>query len=139
MRNVGNNNKVRKPSIKSAKTMAWNAFARYIRARDPHCVSCGAVTSQAGHYRPNSDKPNKQLGGNELWYDPRNVNGQCAACNLFRSGNLVPYALYLEAKHGTGILQELNTLYRTPRKWTIEELLGIADKYRKLLEKIETY
>lgn len=32
------------------------------------------------------------------------------------------YALFLEEKHGAGILQELNRQYQTPKKWTREEI-----------------
>lgn len=124
-------------TIKGAKTRAWTALSRYVRARDPHCVTCGAPSTEAGHYRHNSDKPNKQLGGNALWYDDRNINGQCMRCNHFKSGNLDSYALYLEGKHGKGILQKLNKLFLTPKKWTIEGILAVEQHYKEELAKIE--
>jgi hypothetical protein len=49
-----------------------------------------------------------------------------------KSGNLAPYAIFLEEKYGVGILQELDKLYRTPKLWTVEEL-------QELLKKYETY
>jgi len=112
-----------------AKKKAWTAFARYIRNRDPNCVTCGHPTTEAGHFLHNSDKKNKQLGGNALWYDEQNVHGQCGVCNRWKSGNLASYSLFLEDKYGHGIIQELYTKFRTSRKYTIEELLDIEEYY----------
>lgn len=116
-------------SVKTAKTKAWRAFARYIRARDPYCITCGLPTTEAGHFLHNSDKENKKLGGNMLWYDERNVNGQEGNCNRHHSGQGQIYSLKLEEKYGHGILQELYRLYRTEKKWTMSELLDIEEKY----------
>lgn len=123
---------MKKPSVKSVKTRAWKAFSAFIRKRDKKCVTCGAPATQVGHYKHNSDKPNKQLGGNMLWYSEKNVHGQCTRCNCFNSGELDEYALYLEETYGSGILQELQKLYNTPYKWTIEELVGIAIHYEEI-------
>jgi hypothetical protein len=108
-------------SIKRLKITTWQAMARFIRARDPLCVTCGNPTTEAGHYKHNSER-SQSLGGNALWFDARNVHGQCGVCNRWKSGNLAAYALFLEEKYGPGILQDLNDLYRTPKKWTREEL-----------------
>jgi len=124
---------MRKPTVLSAKTRAWKATSAYIRRRDKKCVTCKVrPATQAGHFKHNSDKPNKQLGGNALWYDLRNLAGQCTVCNCYNSGELDNFALYLEETYGHGILQELNKLYRTPRKWTIDELLEVEEKMRLL-------
>ncbi len=121
-------------SVKTAKKKAWEALARYVRTIEPACCTCGAPTTEAGHYQHNSDKQNKQLGGNELWYEIRNIHGQCGTCNRWKSGNLAPYALFMEEKYGAGIIQELNRLYRTPRKWTIPEILAVAEMYERKLD-----
>lgn len=70
-----------------------------------------------------------------LWYDVRNLAGQCTYCNCYNSGELDKYAIYLEEKYGHGILQELQKLYNTPYKWTLGEILGIAIHYEDLNEK----
>lgn len=123
-----------------AKERAWNALSRYARARDKICVTCKTNTAmQGGHYRHNSDKANKQLGGNALWYDERNINGQCSHCNLYKSGRLDEYSLYLESRYGQGILQELERLFRIPKKWTIEELTLVAEKYESKITSVRGY
>jgi hypothetical protein len=121
--------KHRLTSIKALKKKAWQAISRFVRARDKRCVTCpNGLAEDAGHFIHNSER-SQSLGGNALWYDARGINGQCTGCNRFRSGNLVQYALYLEGKYGPGIIQELNTLYRTHKKWTRDEIEAITVKY----------
>ncbi|MHB1086431.1 MAG: recombination protein NinG, partial [Minisyncoccota bacterium] len=93
-------------------------------------------TTEAGHYQHNSDKKNKQLGGNELWYYLKNIHGQCPTCNRWKSGNLSVYSLFMEEKYGHGILQEIRTLYHTPKKWTIQELLEVEALYKQKLAEL---
>lgn len=121
--------------LKTLKRKAWQAISQYIRKRDPWCVTCLMEGKQkpsedCGHFIPNSERK-QDLGGNELWYDERNLNGQCVKCNNYKSGNLAPYALYLEKKYGAGILQELHKLYQKPKKWTRNEIEEIIRKYSK--------
>ena len=126
---------MRPPTVRSAKKRAWSALARYVRTIEPRCCTCDAPTTEAGHYQHNSDKENKQLGGNELWYYLKNIHGQCGLCNRWKSGNLAQYSLFMEEKYGAGILQEIRKLYRTPRKWKISELLEVEELYtQRLLE-----
>ena len=120
-------------SVKTAKKKAWTAIARYVRKLEPICCTCPNPTTEAGHYQHNSDKENKQLGGNELWYYEKNIHGQCGTCNRWKSGNLAPYSLFMEEKYGHGILQEIRDLYHTPRKWTIGEILFIEEVYKQKL------
>lgn len=119
-------------TVEGAKKKAWAALARVVRTIEPNCVTCGAETSEAGHYQHNSDKENKQLGGNELWYYFDNIHGQCGQCNRWESGNLAPYSLFMEDKYGHGVLQKIRKLYHTPKKWTIPEILAIAKRYEQI-------
>lgn len=123
----------KKPNkIRALKKRAWRAISVYIRQRDPWCVTCGQnATRDCGHYRHNSER-NQELGGNALWYDERNLNGQCVSCNKWHSGALDRYAIYLQAKHGYGILEEIQRLYTTPKKWTVEEIQALTAKYEGL-------
>ena len=115
---------------------AWMALSKYIRAKDRRCVTCiTGMAEHCGHYQRNSER-NQQLGGNALWYDARNFGGQCLRCNNYCGGEQQRFALYLEAKYGNGILQELNKLYNTSKKWTREELLEVKEKYEKLYQEV---
>lgn len=122
-------------TVKGAKKKAWKALARYVRALEPFCITCGGKTTEAGHFLHNTDKENQQLGGNALWYEIRNIHGQCGACNRWHSGRGAEYSHYLVERYGDGIIKELYTLFRTPRKWKIEEVLEIEVRYDKLFYK----
>ncbi|WP_425905708.1 recombination protein NinG [Nitrobacter sp. TKz-YC02] len=90
-------------------------------------------TTEAGHYKHTSDKVNQTLGGNMVWWDERNLNGQCGRCNRHNSGELDLYGLYLEQKFGHGICQELDRQFRIPKKWSREEAAEVEAKYTALL------
>lgn len=123
--------------VRTQKGKTWAAVSLFIRSRDKTCVTCKErPATQAGHYKHNSDKQNQQLGGNALWYDERNYGGQCTVCNCYNSGELDLFALHLEAIHGAGILQELERLFQTPRKWTMEELVAMEEEYGRKLARL---
>lgn len=123
--------------IYAAKLRAWTAFSKFIRQRDKLCITSGHPTTEAGHFLHNTDKPNKTLGGNELWYDERNVAGQCSYCNRWKDGNLVIYGIYLEEKYGFGIVQELRAKFVTARKYTLEDLEQFALYYEAKLAALQ--
>lgn len=121
-------------SPKSLKTRVWRAFSKYVRYSSANqqgylvCVSCLKTFHwtgvDAGHYYINGER-NAQFGGNELWYDLRNVNPQCRTCNsrhIHKETAKCNYALWLEAQHGQGILQELYKLKNTPKHFNRDQL-----------------
>lgn len=125
---------MREVTAVNAKRRAWKAFSAYIRQRDPYCITCSGRTTEAGHFLHTSDKDsNPHLGGNELWYNEKNVNGQEGNCNRHRSGNGALYAVKLVEMYGDGVIQELHKLYRTKKVWTVEELLAVEKKYKALV------
>lgn len=123
--------KLRKP--KAVKMEAWMALSRYVRARDKHCQTCPTGSADhCGHYQRNSER-SQQLGGNVLWFDERNFLAQCAGCNLFANGRPVEAALALRKRYGEEILETINRLYRTPKKFSREEIEAITKHYELLL------
>ena len=99
---------MRSITISKLKAKVWHEFSLYIRLRDSvngygNCVSCGNKVhykeANAGHYIHGNTKP--------TYFDERNCHLQCVCCNLYRSGNLTHYALFMEKTYGQGILQEL--------------------------------
>lgn len=119
-------------SIPALKREAWQTLSKYVRKRDKKCITCGGTPDHAGHFQYNSERK-KDLGGNELWYDERNIHAQCVGCNNYKSGNLVPYTIFMERTYGVGIVQELYTLWRTPKKWTREQVQEVIDYYKARL------
>lgn len=110
-----------------AKRKAWTEFSIFIRRRDPFCITCGAKTTEAGHFI-------HQISMLELYFDPTVVNGQCGRCNRWLHGNLGVYAVELDKKYGAGTAEKLldkvekrNKLPRATQKF-YEELY---EKYKK--------
>lgn len=85
--------------------MLWNLFSRYIRERDQEepCISCGRhfEVKQAGHFVP--------VGGSSVgvWFDEKNVNGECEECNAFDQFHLIPMRKNLIARYGEEVVEDL--------------------------------
>ena len=114
--------------LKSAQT----PFNKYIRLRDIDlpCISCGVTTGQfqAGHYFSSG-------GHSAVRYNEDNCHKQCAKCNMFLSGNLIPYRKALINKIGEQRFSELEEIANNKADWSKEELISIRKKYEKKLKK----
>ena len=122
--------KARKEKLKSrAQWMkeAQAAFNAFIRRRDDGqpCICCRRMHGgqhHAGHFRSVGSAP-------ELRFDERNVWRTCAPCNTHLSGNLLEYRKTLVLMFGNEWVEALEGPH-PPKKWTIEELKAIKEKYR---------
>jgi hypothetical protein len=104
-------------------------FQKWVRMRDikEPCISCGTTEAKwdGGHYL----KAEIYSG---VIFDERNVNKQCSYCNQYLDGNTAAYRQGLIKKIGLEAviaLEELANETRT-KKWTIEELQQIKNKYQ---------
>jgi hypothetical protein len=107
---------------------AQRDFNAYIRERDydKPCISCGRHHQgqyHAGHYRTVGANP-------ELRFEEINCHKQCAPCNNHKSGNIVEYRINLVERIGQEALDWLEGPHE-PKKYTIDELKGIAKHYRQ--------
>lgn len=118
--------------------MAWDVFSKYIRTKYAvdgrvMCVTCGCfkpiAEMQAGHF--------VQGRHNEVLFDERNVHPQCYACNCCKHGNLIPYYEFMSTNYGLGVIEELKTLDKQNKQFTISELEEIKEKYSKLLKELQ--
>lgn len=112
--------KVKQVSISYLKKKLDSVFSIYIRRRDKGvCFTCGNKKpwkfQQNGHYISRSCLA--------LRWDERNCNCQCAACNIFKNGNMPEYAVRLMKKHGPNILLVLNKEKLKTVKMTRQEYL----------------
>jgi 5-methylcytosine-specific restriction endonuclease McrA len=141
LRKVRNSGRKRKaPTAAQLKKKLWTIFSQYIRQRDADsagqvsCVSCGKrdhwKNMDAGHYIP------KSLGLS-IYFDETNVQNQCAGCNRFRHGNLTKYALYLTAKYGPNILEDLEAKRQKHIKISDLEYEEMIEKYRMKIKELE--
>ena len=125
-------------SVSKAKKRTWKIFSEWIRRKDAdpagyvQCVCCGKVLhykeSHAGHYIHGNTK--------RTYFEEKNVHPCCPKCNMYLSGNLTQYALFLEGKYGKGILQELDEK-KNGKPWKVPELDAIHDYYKEELKKLD--
>ncbi len=122
--------------LKAAQT-AFNAFIRE-RDKGRACISCGRMPNfsdhiggsgiHAGHYRSVGACP-------ELRFEELNVNIQCVHCNIHKSGNAIDYRIGLVKKIGANNIDWIEGPHK-PKKYSIEDLKGIAATYKAKLKEI---
>lgn len=114
-------------------------FNKYIRLRDKHkkCISSDIPWKfdfDAGHLFSV-----KQYSG--LRFNEDNVHGQSIGDNRFKEGNFVMYVVSVQDRIGRERYLELHKLAteckRTPKKWSIEEVLDIKQHYLKKCKELE--
>lgn len=119
--------------------LAQAEFNRFIKLRDAElpCISCGVDKPtgglrkdgfDAGHYRSTAAAP-------ELRFSELNVHKQCNQCNTFKSGNIVEYRIRLIDRIGEEKVAWLEGPHE-PKKYTIEALKGIREKYKALCKEL---
>ena len=97
-------------------------FAKWIVKRDKNiCFTCGKYGNMAGHF----------VHGKAMDFSKKGNHCQCPSCNFFRSGNLIVYAIKLEAKYGYGIVQKLKAEGDKIKRWKRKELERIIKKYKE--------
>jgi hypothetical protein len=106
-------------------------FQKWIRERDKNepCISCGTLTANEWH--ASHFKKAETYSG--VIFNEINVWKSCKKCNVFLNGNELNYRERLVKKiglHQVIALEELANETRT-KKWTIEELQQIKNKYKK--------
>lgn len=128
--------KIRRLAVKPRSywlRQAQQAVNAYVRERDRHlpCVSCGTTVAaqwDAGHYRTVAAAP-------QLRFDPRQIHKQCSVCNQHKSGNVVAYRAELIRRIGVAVVEEIESDH-CRKRWTIEELKGIRERYVLLLKQL---
>lgn len=123
-----------KKPLKQVYKIAQRYFNKYIRMRDPFCITCSNPTQEAGHFNHGGNR------GMMFWVDfsEENLNGQCTHCNHFLSGNLGIYSEQLEAKYGQGIIQKLNALSNKENPlYMMDALVEIIENYKEKIKKLK--
>ena len=129
-------------STSKAKAKAWQEFSKFIRTRDSIattgdtdsgvCCTCGKLIpfkqSQAGHF----------IAGrtNALLFDEDIVHLQCYACNICNHGEQLEYYYYMKRHYTEDQILEMRKLRYQTVKYTTDELLQIADKYKEKTEEL---
>lgn len=121
--------KTRSDWMKEAQT-SFNAWIRE-RDKDLPCISCQRYHDgqyHAGHYRTTKAAP-------ELRFEEMNVHKQCSVCNNHLSGNILEYRINLIKRIGQANVNWLEGSHK-PKKYTIDELKAIKEKYKNKLREI---
>lgn len=127
----------KKEALKSRRDWlneAQTVFNAYIRLRDDKlpCVSCGRHHQgqyHAGHYR-------SVAAASQLRYNEDNVHKQCQPCNTHKSGNAIEYRINLVKRIGIERVEKLESDNK-PKKWTIDELKELKQKYKDKLKELK--
>jgi hypothetical protein len=131
-----------KPQLKKVKKITkqkvWEVFSKYIRLKyaDKNgyviCYTCGRKMrwqeSDAGHGASGR--------GNAILFNEKFVRPQCIRCNIFLKGNYDVFHAKLIKEYGPGILDEINKLKKTIKKFTQSELKELYEHYKKEVEKL---
>lgn len=128
-----------KDTIAKYKKRIWTKYVSpYIRLRDCdehfeiQCCTCNTKRHwkkmHAGHFKHGNTK--------QSYFYEKNVHGQCVSCNMYRSGNLAVYCIFLESKYGHGILQEIDKLADSSATWNWNSLEYIELEYKEKLEQL---
>lgn len=121
----------RKQLIKDLDTV----FSQYIRRTNSingvaRCVTCGKYDSwksmDCGHFIVRI-----KIGTR---FDERNCNVQCRVCNRQLQGNMKSYTLYMKAKYGIGIVDELKA--KSSESLRTYEIEAMLKHYKEKLLKI---
>jgi hypothetical protein len=114
--------------------IAQKEVNKYIRIRDINkpCCSCGCVEGRqfhAGHY--------ESVGGNQHQrFYTLNIHKQCSICNNHKSGNLIPYRLFMIDKYGLAKVEELENDHSI-KKYTVEYLKRLIKVFRSKIRLYE--
>ena len=125
-----------RPKQERLKDNAWNTFSKYIRLRDPFCVTHLILgkkvpSENAGHY-----------WHAVLDFDEDNVNGQCVNCNKWNNGRLVEYGTYLRKKLGNKKFDSLDIRHTRAlggEKRYEKDYEEIIEKYEKKIALLTQY
>ena len=131
--------KRRKLTIPRLRDKVCTAIKKYIKLRDSvggycQCITCGKMvklgTSElhGGHY---------QHAKNRITYlIEDNINPQCSRCNLFYSGRLDKYTLWMVENYGEIRTQELIELNEKPHIWRRDVLDDLLEVYTLKLKEL---
>lgn len=136
-------NPKKRPSISSLKKKTWVVFSQYIRMRDclkttgckdwGLCITCSKryhiKLLQAGHFIPGRHNANL--------FSEEGCHAQCYNCNINLRGNTLEYRRKIIEMYGRFADVLLEKEARQIRKFTPQELMGMAEYYKNKIKELE--
>lgn len=113
--------------------MADKWFSIYTRLKDTDEQGNGkCVTCEKGMLWKNGDCGHFQTRGNfNTRWVIMNAHLQCGRCNML-DGEQYRHGLYIDARYGPGTAFSLQKMARQVSKFTVSEILDIAEKFKLL-------
>lgn len=72
-----------------------------------------------------------------ILFEETNVAPQCSACNAYRSGMPQQFRLWMEHVRGIKVIERLEKLKATTRRFTRDELVDMRIKYKRRMKEAE--
>ena len=110
------------PKLLKKVQVVFNTWIRN-RDKDETCISCRGKVAQAGHYISRGSS-------SHLRFNEDNVHGQCAGCNLFKSGNIVEFRFGIIKKIGFKRVHKIEEQRHDIKSWKRDELMKLLEKYK---------
>jgi len=127
------------------KKKAWQWCSKYIRLRDAieyqekhpdvpfgylQCCTCNHIVvydknCDAGHFISRGSR-----GGSGVYFDERNIHGQCKSCNAWHQGRQEVYREFMLEKYGQKVIDELEVLDRIQSYHG--KIVGIGLMYKQM-------
>lgn len=125
-----------------AKDKAWKYFSLYIRVRD--CIKTTGYVDSGICYTCGVRLPIKKLQAghlvagrtNSILFQEEAVRSQCLGCNFFKAGESGIFAIKLAGEIGIEKVKEFQKQKDDLVKYSEQDYLDIADKYKKKWEKL---
>ena len=98
-----------------------------------NCVTCGLnehwSNLQGGHFISRRSM--------RFRFAEENIHPQCAGCNLYKSGNLVAYTLYMSETYGEDTVRDMLRLSNEPYKISRVSVEGEVKRLQGVLQELE--
>lgn len=124
----------RKTDVKWLKAKAQELCNKYIRLRDKDygCISCDKPKDwngqwHASHWKSVGSRP-------DLRFNEDNIHKACSQCNLWLSGNPIPYREELLRRIGEDRVLALEADHAQPKRMRASDYLEEIEKYREKLK-----
>ena len=129
--------KVKKVTLKRAKTRAWSAFAHWYRRKVTisglaTCYTCDKLVGydgiQPGHWMTGHTNTN--------YINTKYIRPQCYGCNVGKKGNQGIFWERIEEEIGTDEFLYLRQHNKDFKEITVEDYLAIEKEYKEKLESL---
>jgi hypothetical protein len=119
--------KVKSVSRKAVVKRADDAFSAYIKARDGHCVVCGATTYlQCGHLF-------SRVAYSTRWNEA-NAFCQCRGCNMRHKYDFEPLRKAAVRRLGEDVVESIHVLWTRPVVMKTAQVMEIARYFQVKME-----